>query len=72
MYAAGPGRTYPELIVRMAAGERVEPHVGEFTPGRTFTRWYWQIELDEEMRPTGRDIVTGGPRAPLGRRDREP
>ena len=25
MYAALPGRTYPELIVRMARGERVEP-----------------------------------------------
>jgi len=64
MYAAGPGRTYPELIVRMAEGERIEPHVGEFVPGRTFTRWYWQIELDEEMQPTGRDIVPGGPRPP--------
>jgi carbamoyl-phosphate synthase large subunit len=64
MYAARPGRTYPELIVRMAAGERVEPHVGEFDAGRTFTRWYWQIELDEELRPTGRDIVEGGPRRP--------
>ena len=68
MYAAGPGRSYPELIVRMAAGERVEPHVGEFTPGRTFTRFYWQIELDEAMAPTGRDIVAAGPRAPRGRR----
>ena len=29
-YAALPGSTYPELIVRMAAGERIEPHVGEF------------------------------------------
>ena len=34
MYAALPGRTYPELIVRMARGERVEPHVGEFRAGR--------------------------------------
>ena len=64
MYAALPGRTYPELIVRMARGERVEPHVGEFRHGHTFTRWYWHIELDGEMRPTGRDIVEGGPRAP--------
>jgi carbamoyl-phosphate synthase large subunit len=64
MYAALPGRTYPELIVRMARGERVEPHVGEFRHGHTFTRWYWQIELDEELRPTGRDIVPGGPRPP--------
>ncbi len=64
MYAALPGRTYPELIVRMATGERIEPHVGEFNAGMTFTRWYWQVELDEELRPTGRDIVRGGPRAP--------
>ncbi len=33
VYAALPGRTYPELIVRMAAGETVEPHVGEFRHG---------------------------------------
>jgi carbamoyl-phosphate synthase large subunit len=39
MYAALPGRTYPELIVRMAAGERIEPHVGEFRDGVPFTRW---------------------------------
>src|SRR5918998_1335202 len=48
MYAALPGRTYPELIVKMAQGERIEPHVGEFRHGHTFTRWYWQIELDEK------------------------
>jgi len=64
MYAALPGRTYPELIVRIAAGERVEPHVGEFRAGTTFTRWFWQIELDDDMRPTGRDIVADGPRPP--------
>jgi carbamoyl-phosphate synthase large subunit len=64
MYAALPGRTYPELIVRMAHGETIEPHVGEFRHGHTFTRWYWQLELDEQLRPTGRDIVPGGPRNP--------
>jgi carbamoyl-phosphate synthase large subunit len=63
-YAALPGRTYPELIVRMAAGETITPHVGEFCEGRTFTRYYWQLELDEQLRPTGREIVTGGPPAP--------
>jgi carbamoyl-phosphate synthase large subunit len=63
VYAALPRRTYPELIVRMAAGERVEPHVGEFRPGMTFTRYYWQLELDEQLSPTGRDIVSG-PSAP--------
>src|SRR5689334_15778185 len=64
MYAARPGRTYPELIVRMAAGERIEPHVGDFRDRVTFTRWYWQIELDESLRPTGRDILPDGFRPP--------
>src|SRR3954468_4611817 len=64
MYAARAGRTYPELIVRMARDERVEPHVGDFRSGFTFTRWFWQIELDEDLRPTGRDIVASGPRPP--------
>lgn len=63
-YAALPGRTYPELIVRLAAGERVAPHVGEFVAGRTFTRYYWQLELDEDLRPTGREIVPDGPPSP--------
>ncbi|HEX5225118.1 MAG TPA: ATP-grasp domain-containing protein [Solirubrobacteraceae bacterium] len=63
-YAALPGRTYPELIVRMAAGERVEPHVGDFRAGMSFTRYYWQIELDESLRPTGRELVPGGPPTP--------
>ncbi len=58
MYAALPGRTYPELIVRMAGGEQIEPHVGEFRAGITFTRYFWQLELDERLAPTGRDIVT--------------
>ena len=65
MYAALPGRTYPELIVRMARGEVVEPHVGEFRAGLTFTRYYWQLELDETLQPTGRDITSPpGPPAP--------
>jgi carbamoyl-phosphate synthase large subunit len=62
--AALPGRSYPELIVRMAAGEQIEPHVGEFRDGLTFTRYYWQLELDEQLRPTGRDMVPGGPPPP--------
>jgi carbamoyl-phosphate synthase large subunit len=57
MYAARPGHTYPELIVRMANGEAVVPHVGDFRAGITFTRYYWQLELDERLQPTGRDIV---------------
>ena len=64
VYAALDGQTYPELIVRMAAGERIEPHVGEFRHGMTFTRYYWQLELDPELQPTGREIVPGGPPPP--------
>jgi carbamoyl-phosphate synthase large subunit len=65
MYAALPGRTYPELIVRMARGERVAPHVGEYLAGVTFTRYFWQLELDADLQPTGRDIVQpSGPPPP--------
>jgi carbamoyl-phosphate synthase large subunit len=64
MYAALPGRTYPELIVRLARGEEVAPHVGEFRAGHTFTRWFWHTELDEDFDPTGRDITADGPRPP--------
>jgi carbamoyl-phosphate synthase large subunit len=65
IYAALPGRTYPELIVRMGRGEVVEPHVGEYRAGVTFTRYFWQLELDEQLQPTGRDIVDPpGPPAP--------
>ena len=65
MYAALPGRTYPELIVRMARGEDVAPHVGEYRAGMTFTRYYWQLELDAELRPTARDIIQPpGPPSP--------
>jgi carbamoyl-phosphate synthase large subunit len=63
-YAALPGRSYPELIVAIACGERVEPHLGEFREGAFFTRYYWQLELDAQHRPTGREIVPGGPPAP--------
>jgi carbamoyl-phosphate synthase large subunit len=62
--AALPGHSYPELIVRMARGETVEPHVGEYRRDVTFTRYYWQLELDERLAPTGKDIVAGGPPAP--------
>jgi carbamoyl-phosphate synthase large subunit len=59
MYAALPGRTYPELIARMAAGETIEPHVGEFRSGHFFTRYYEQLELDAERQPTGRPMLGG-------------
>jgi carbamoyl-phosphate synthase large subunit len=64
VYAALPGRTYPELIVALAAGDPVAPHVGEFRAGMTFTRFYWQLELDEQLTPTGREIVPDGAPAP--------
>ncbi len=65
VYAAREGRSYPELIARMASGERIEPHVGDHAHGVTFTRYFWQLELDSELRPTGRDIVSPpGPPAP--------
>jgi carbamoyl-phosphate synthase large subunit len=67
VYAAHPGRTYPELIVAMAAGAPVTPHVGDFRAGMTFSRYYWQLELDEDLVPTGRDIVPGGPPSPSRR-----
>jgi len=57
MYAARPGRTYPELIVRMAAGETIEPHVGDFDAGLTFTRYFWQLELDASLTPTDRPML---------------
>jgi carbamoyl-phosphate synthase large subunit len=57
LYAALPGQTYPELIVRIARGEQIDPHVGDFRAGVTFTRYFWQLELDQQMRPTGREIV---------------
>jgi carbamoyl-phosphate synthase large subunit len=55
--AALPGRSYPELIVRMAAGERVVPHVGEYRRNVTFTRYYWQLELDDRLEPTDKEIL---------------
>jgi carbamoyl-phosphate synthase large subunit len=64
VYAALPGQSYPELIVRLAGGEAISPHVGDFRAGMTFTRYYWQLELDEELRATGREIVPGGPPSP--------
>jgi len=57
IYAAKPGCSYPELIVAMANGQSIPPHVGEFNAGVTFTRYYWQLELDEQLLPTGRQPI---------------
>ncbi len=57
MFAALPGRSYPELIARMAAGERIAPHVGEHRSGHYFTRWYEQLELSSDLVPTGRPML---------------
>jgi carbamoyl-phosphate synthase large subunit len=57
LYAAPAGCTYPELIVRLARGERIEPFLGDYRKGVTFTRYYWQLELDDGLEPTGRDIM---------------
>src|SRR5262249_59716693 len=54
VYAALPGRSYPELIVRLAAREPVEPHAGSFRAGTTFTRYYWQLALHAPLVPTRR------------------
>jgi carbamoyl-phosphate synthase large subunit len=60
-YAAHEGKSYPELILRLAAGEPVAPHVGQFAAGLSFTRYYWQLELDSQMQPTRREIVRESP-----------
>jgi carbamoyl-phosphate synthase large subunit len=39
------GSRYPELVLRLACGERIEPHVGSFTPGVTMTRYYDTVIL---------------------------
>src|SRR6185437_5313767 len=41
------GSLYPELLRRTACRERVEPHVGSFTPGTTMTRYYHSVILPE-------------------------
>ena len=62
MYAALRGRTYPELIARMAPAN-VEPHVGDFRSGHLHP-----VLLADPARlgaqADRRDIVPGGPPAP--------
>ena len=66
IYAARPGPHLPRAHrPHGRAARRVEPHVGDFAAGTTFTRYFWQLELDADLRPTGRDIVSPpGPPAP--------
>ena len=63
MLSGGIDRSFSEML--LARGESVEPPVGEYRSGPTFTRYYWPLELDAELKPPGRDIVTPpGPPAP--------
>jgi carbamoyl-phosphate synthase large subunit len=39
------GSRYPELVLRIAAGEHIEPHVGRFAAGVTMTRFYDAVIL---------------------------
>ncbi len=41
------GSRYPELVLRIACGEHIEPHVGRFTAGVTMTRYYDTVILPE-------------------------
>ena len=40
------GGDYPALMLAIAAGERVDPHLGRFRPGVTLSRFYHQITLE--------------------------
>jgi carbamoyl-phosphate synthase large subunit len=42
------GSHYPELALALAAGERPEPHVGEFREGLLMTRYFWHLVLEED------------------------
>ena len=70
-YAALPGRTLPGAD-RAYGGRRARSSRTSASSARgcTFTRYYWQLELDEQLRPTGREIVPGGPPAPRRRDSR--
>src|SRR6185312_11226171 len=59
------GSRYPELILRMSCGERVEPHVGRFTPGITMTRFYDSVILAE----AAGSVAPGGVSARRGEGD---
>jgi carbamoyl-phosphate synthase large subunit len=57
------GSRYPELVLRIASGERVEPHVGAFTPGVTMTRYYDTVILPEGGPAASPQAVGGAPAA---------
>ena len=40
------------------------PMSARFREGITFTRYYWQLELDEQLQPTERDLDPPGPPRP--------
>ena len=66
MYAALPGPHLPRADRRAwPPARRSSPTSASSAPGVTFTRYYWQLELDDGLDPTGRDIVEPpGPPAP--------
>jgi carbamoyl-phosphate synthase large subunit len=41
------GSRYPELALALANGERLQPRLGEFTPGVLMTRFFSQVVLRE-------------------------
>jgi carbamoyl-phosphate synthase large subunit len=48
------GSRYPELVLRIAAGEHIEPHVGRFTAGVTMTRYYDTVILPDGLQTRAR------------------
>ena len=60
------GRFVTDLGATFAAGNVVTGHhLGLYRAGVTFSRYYWQLELDADLEPTGRDIVAPpGPPGP--------
>ena len=57
------GSRYPELVLRIACGEHIEPHVGRFTAGVTMTRYYDTVILPEGDRSAPAEAVGGAPAA---------
>ena len=55
------GSRYPELVLRIASGEHIEPHVGRFTAGVTMTRYYDTVILPEGDRSARAEPVGGEP-----------